>query len=108
MKFRTPWKIYDESEMDFHELGDPDGRSVFVAKDRTCVWIRWTEPSGQWRFRIADVDQITDLWRQHRIMSLLSVVRSIDSSTLPADCFQPEIMEEKHVQEQLRRLHFLS
>jgi hypothetical protein len=89
MKFTTPWKVYHESEMECHEPEGPGGPLIYVANDRTCVWVESTDPRGQPQFEIADVDEITELWKRYRITSLLSVAKFADSSRLGKDSFKP-------------------
>ena len=102
MKFVTPWKVYDESEMECHDPGDAGGLLVYVSKDRTCVWTESRDEGGWRRLRMADVDQITELWRQYRITALLSVVRLADSVRIGAGYFGSSAMDHGAKQNQRR------
>ena len=75
--------------MDRHEPEESQALAIYVAKDRTCVWIQRPDHLGQPRFQLADLDQITSSWERYRITSLLSVVQFVDSRSPGAGCFLP-------------------
>src|ERR1700728_1935055 len=102
MKFVTPWKVYDKSEMECHDPGDPEGLLVYVSKDRTCVWTESREGDGWRQLRMADVDQITEMWRRYRITSLLSVVRLVDCAQIGAGYLRSSTMDQGATQSERR------
>jgi hypothetical protein len=59
--------------MDRYELDD---EVIYISSDRTCVFVE--QGKGK-PVRLANEQEITDLWDRHRIIALLSVFRSITS-----------------------------
>ena len=89
MKFRTPWKIYDETEMECHIPVGAQRLLIYVAKDRSCVWTRTIDAFGRPNFQMADIDQITELWERYRITALLAVGKVTDVPTAGESFLRP-------------------
>jgi len=100
MKLHAPWKDYEDSEVDRHETGMSFAPVVYVAHDRSCVWLVTNDSMGRQAIHIADADQISELWERLRLISLLSVLKVVDHpelgkdglrfSRFPADATRPE------------------
>jgi hypothetical protein len=103
MKFKTPWKIYDESEMECHIPAGAQRLLIFVAKDRTCVWTRTIDAFGRPNFQFADIDRITELWERYRITALLAVAKVSDANRLGDDLLRPAEIGRTPTREGYRR-----
>ncbi len=76
-EFHTAWKHYSHYEMDRFEL---DGQIVYIARDRTCVFIQHEEDApAKPGFRQAAEEELHHLWDRHRLVALLPVFRNLRS-----------------------------
>ena len=77
MVFETPWKIYSEAEIDSHHpSGGESDSSIYISHDRCAVWVR---PLMAQSLRLANLEEISELWERLRLVTLLSVLRVVDS-----------------------------
>jgi hypothetical protein len=76
LEFVTPWRTYSFKEMDRFDL---DGQVVYVAHDRTCVFIEGSDQAQAQGIHQAGQKEIEDLWQKHRLVALLPVFKKIQS-----------------------------
>jgi hypothetical protein len=76
LEFVTPWRTYSCKEMNRFDL---DGQVVYVAHDRTCVFIERSNQAQVPTIHQASQDEIESLWEKHRLVALLPVFKKIQS-----------------------------
>jgi hypothetical protein len=75
-EFATPWRNYSLNEMDRFDL---DGQVIYVAHDRTCVFIEHWDLAQSPTIHQANQYEIDDLWDKHRLVALLPVIKNLQS-----------------------------
>jgi hypothetical protein len=80
MEFYTPWKNYTVCDLDRFDLGN---RVVYVAQDRTCVFVADCYDAAVHTAHRASEQEMQGLWIEYRLVALLPVFRTIHSARRP-------------------------
>ena len=72
MTFITPKCVYDDREMDRYDVGGPRHASIFVSRDRRCVFVQ--DKQLPRRVHLANQAEIYGLWEAYGIPALLAVL----------------------------------